>query len=622
VRERVFSLETEYAIAFHTQNGRNPPSRQSIVEALRRPLVERCGIPNSHFLVNGSKFHYDVGHAEWSLPECRNAYEAAVYDKAADRMLASLLSEAEAQLAQQGYNGKLLVVKNNADADGNTYGCHENYMAVNQTPWLNFKDHLLLTTRYLIPFLVTRQLFCGAGRVGYGRKLEAGVGFQMMQRADFIEKIFSEETQSQRAIISLARENEPLAQGHYRRLHLILADANLSGWATYLKLGTTGIVLRLLEELGFQTIPHLLDPLAALRQISRDPTCSVRIPLQDGNQLTAIEIQRLYLKQAQDYFNDRTASRDEQQIMHLWEEALNQLETGPDRLFGKVDWVTKKRLMDKYLASVGKAWEDVSPGETTYYELLRLDIQYHNLSPQEGLFARLLKGKTDLLVSAEEVQQAQNNPPPYTRAWIRGTAIAAAREQWLDIEVDRWDKFRVNGRTIAINNPLQFVSPELCQIARIPQVTSKTNPSNSNPSDINPSDINPSETTRHSSYEQFPEEEHSAVEEMIALLWDSPLEDDRNRGRYQISIYASEPDAGERVNQSLIASGYRPASIEANPNLDCNIKWGSATEEIIDEIAAVICQELALDPSHIQRLHVFDLDDDDIYINLATIPVP
>lgn len=461
MRERIFSLETEYAISFQPEGENNPPGSEKIVEALRKPLVAKCGIPNSAFLLNGSKFYYDSGHAEWSLPECRSAYEAAVYDKAADHVLGTLVPEAEQQLAQWGYHGRLLVVKNNADTTGNTYGCHENYMTESETDWLGREDHLRLTVRYLIPFLVTRQVFCGAGRVGFGPNLKQGFGFQIMQRADFIEVLVSKETREDRALVNIGRENESLASGNYRRLHLILADANLSGWATYMKLGTMGILLRMLEDLRFGNIPHLADPIAALRQISRDLSCKTRVCLRDGREATAIEIQRLYLEQAQTYFKTYEASPEEQELMQLWEETLNTLERDPSALWGKVDWVTKKYLLDCYLKRIGLSWSNELREQPVYYELLRMDIQYHNLFSQDGLFYGLLRGRLDTWAEDAKILQAEAVPPPYTRARIRGDMVELARSKAAYVDVDSWERVVVNDQSIGLGFPLEFFSPEI-----------------------------------------------------------------------------------------------------------------------------------------------------------------
>jgi len=465
VRERVLSLETEYAVAFHSEGPSATPDPSRIVEAIGKPLTQKWGIPASRFLINGSKFHHDVGHAEWSLPECRSAREVAVYDKAADLALGSLLREAEAELARDGYDGRLLVVKNNVDAHGHTYGCHENYAAERQTAWLGTEDQLRLTVRLLVPFLVTRQVFCGAGRVGLGPRLEEGGGFQIMQRADFVDETVSVDTTKRRAIVNLGREKEPLATGNFRRLHLILADANMSPWATYLKLGTTGLVLSLLEDLCLGDIPHLENPVAALRTISRDPSCSVTVPLRDGRELTAVQIQRIYLDQAQRYLASHQQSDDEAQLVGRWAQVLLVLEQDPKQLFGKVDWVTKKALMDAHLVRAGLQWSDLSDGPVPY-DLLHLDIEYHNLSPDEGLFCRLPEERWGGLISSEEIRQAQLSPPPYTRAKVRGQAIALARRTVVHVEVDHWDRVTIGRWHISLGEPLEFFSPDLYALSR------------------------------------------------------------------------------------------------------------------------------------------------------------
>ncbi|MFN6478271.1 proteasome accessory factor PafA2 family protein [Nostoc sp. DedQUE07] len=569
MRERVFSLETEYAIAFQTQGGNQSPNEELIVKALCQKLEERCGIPGSQFLVNGSKFYYDVGHAEWSLPECRSAYEAVVYDKAADYTLSSIIPDAEQVLINQGFQGQLLLIKNNVDASGNTYGCHENYLAQRQTQWLGSEDYLWLTKRYLIPFLVTRQVFCGAGRVGFGQKLEEGIGFQLMQRADFIEELVSSETRKQRAILSLAREHEPLAKGNYRRLHLILADTNMSGWATYLKLGTTGIILRMLEDMDFREIPHLLDPIQTLRQISRDPSCTVEVSLQDGRQLTAIEIQRIYLEQAKRYFGEHPISADEQRIMQIWEDVLNQLTTDPMQLVGKLDWVTKKSFMERYLQSVGMQWKEVLQGSEVYYKLLQLDIFYHDLFIENSLFYRLLKDKPDTLVTAKEVLTAQSSPPPYTRAWVRGTAIAASRDMGLNVEVDRWDDLKVNNRKVVLPDPLKFFSPEL----------------------------------------------------YVILSNSTALETVTERSRYNIVIFSSDHNIGQNIANQLVGLGYKQARLQDKPNPEFNIKWNNASNWMIDEIGDIICRELELDDVQICRRYG-EGRNDCIDINLGGLVAP
>ncbi len=465
MRERVFSLETEYAISFQPAGGSACPEASEIVEALRKPLGAKYGSPSSTFLINGGKLHHDQGHAEFSLPECRSARQAALYDRAEDHMLGSLVPEAEGELDRSGYRGRLFVVKNNVDPEGHTYGCHENYSAERTTCWLGREDHLYLTARYLIPFLVSRQVICGSGRAGLGPSLAGGVAFQIMQRADFISETVSKETQSRRPIVNIGRENEPLASERYRRLHLILADANMSGWATFLKLGTTGILLRMLEDICIGEIPHLTDPVKALKQISRDPSCRIRVPLRNGQKKSAVEIQRIYLDQAKDYFRVHEASPEEQEIVGLWEDALEKLQEDPGQLFGRADWVTKKQLMERYLERAGLNWNAVTRKGPAHFDLLKMDIQYHDLSQGEGLFNRLLQGRLDSFLGDEEIRRAQTEPPPYTRAKLRGDAVALARDAHLRCGTS-WQEIAIDRRSIRVDEPLDFFQPEFAAILR------------------------------------------------------------------------------------------------------------------------------------------------------------
>jgi proteasome accessory factor A len=459
MRERVFGLETEYAVLHRPKEGGRTARPADIVEAMSELLVRGYGLPDTRFLVSGAKFYYDVGHAEWSLPECRSAREAAVYDKAADHLLASLLDGVEAELAARGMPGRVLLVKNNVDPDGHTYGCHENYMAEKVTRWLDLEDHLRLTVRYLVPFLVSRQILTGSGRVGWGPRREQGLGYQIMQRADFIDEVVSKETRGQRAIVNLGRESEPLMRADYRRLHLILGDANLSGWASFMKLGTTGVVLRVLEDADVGAIPHLADPVSALRRISRDPTCRARVALAQGGESTAIEIQRVYLRQAEAHFERDAPSPEEETILAEWGAALDVLEEDPIGLDHKADWVTKKRVLDRYLDARGLRLSDIPEGTPECFRALRIDLDYHDISPAQGLYYRLLGGAPDSLVTGDEIARAQREPPPYTRARVRGEVIASARRTGNEVKVDGWDEIDIGQGTVKLPDALGFVVP-------------------------------------------------------------------------------------------------------------------------------------------------------------------
>lgn len=457
MRERIFSMETEYAVSFV---GQDEPTKDVLVDALRVALVEVAGLDTTQFLVNGSRFYHDVGHGEWSLPECRTAREVAVYDKAADNLLVSLLPQAEKRLHDGGHRGRLLVVKNNIDAHGHTYGCHENYMAQRETSALDSEDYLRLSIRYLVPFLTTRLILCGTGCIDGGVRRENRVSFEIGQRAPFINAVVSRDTRDVRGIFNLGRENEPFNDGGHRRMHLILGDACMSGIGTLLKLGTVGILLRMLEDLHIGPIPHLNDPVQALHTVSADPDCAALLDMQDGSRLTAIDIQRTYLQHARAYFQHFEASDEERLILQTWQDVLDALSAkDPNRLFGKVDWATKKMLMDRYLETAGLRWANLAPDSDARYRLQEIDIQYHNL--RDGMFTRLLRGKPDLLVTPEEISVAQTTPPPYTRAYVRGTIIASARKTGARTEVKSWNDARLGTWRINMGDPLNFFAPDL-----------------------------------------------------------------------------------------------------------------------------------------------------------------
>ncbi|MBT7298654.1 MAG: acyl carrier protein, partial [Victivallales bacterium] len=375
-----------------------------------------------------------------------------------DRLVTECAEELSAKTAERD-EGRVRLYKNNTDFQGHSYGCHENYLTECETSWLSREEQLRLTVRYLIPFLVTRQVFCGAGRAGCGARLEDQFAFQIMQRADFIEEAVSKNTQDGRAIVNIGRETEPLASGNCRRLHLILGDANMASWATWLKLGTMGLLLQMVEELGFGEIPHLADPVEALRRISRDPTCRTTVRLRSGKEASALDIQRIYLDQAREYAGKAVHAEAAAPLMQAWESTLDALGNDPAALFGKVDWVTKKCLMDRYLEQRSVSWGEGIRGQSAYFDLLRMDIQYHDVLPGNGLYHRATRDMPDPLLNEEEICQAMMTPPPFTRAKVRGETVCLARELGIDVEVDSWEKVSIQGWEIKLGDPLEFCVP-------------------------------------------------------------------------------------------------------------------------------------------------------------------
>lgn len=458
LRERVFGLETEYAINFYPANAGIKPDAQTIVQALQEVLTKEYGIAGSQYLVTGAKFHHDVGHAEWAQPECRTAREAAAYDKGADNLLARILPQTQETLDQRGYQGHLLIAKNNVDPHGNTYGCHENYLMLRDTELLTGEHFLRYLARCLIPFLVTRQLFAGAGRLVSTSAGRSGqLTFEISQRAAFIDTLVSKETTSDRPIFNIGREGESLAVGNYRRLHQILGDANVSGWATWMKMGTTAIILRMIEDLFIIDNPLLQDPLTALRSISRDNTCRVPLLLRDGKSMSALDIQWSYYERADSYLDEFGYSDEENALMEAWEEALKDITEDPMRLRNRADWVIKKRFLDAYLAQAGISWAAAANDQSMLAGLQAYDLRYHDVSG-EGLYNQFYK--PDTLLTEAEIQAAQQNPPPYTRARIRGEAIRLAQQYSSSVGVENWQEVQVDGVKISLTDPLEFDHPQ------------------------------------------------------------------------------------------------------------------------------------------------------------------
>lgn len=454
LKERIFSLETEYGIQFYPDN--NVPVDPTIVVPYLIDVISReYGTSDSWFLINGSKLHYDVGHPEWSLPECRTAHEAAVYDKAADDVLRIAIPKAERRLAGAGYSGHLFVFKNNFDSSGSTFGCHENYLMQKNARLLGGEPFLRYLVRCLVPFLVTRQLLCGSGRLRFDD--DGSVSFELSQRSRFIETVVSPHTQVNRAIVNVGREEQSLSSSESRRLHLIVGDSNISGWSTWIKLGTTGLLLRLIEDLYLNDIPLIAHPVEALKTISSDMTRSEMILLRDGRSVSALDIQWHYYEAVNDYVDEFGMSDEEEALLEAWGIALEDLgKDDPLLLRDRADWAIKKNLIDGKLQRLGYSWEHSRLDGESLAALRAMDMRFHDVSEQ-GYYSRLWS--QDTFVTDEEIQQAKGKAPAYTRANIRGRAIRSGRTQGLDVYAERWTDIEINDLTLNLRDPLQFVHP-------------------------------------------------------------------------------------------------------------------------------------------------------------------
>lgn len=371
-------------------------------------------------LTNGARYYVDHAHPEFSTPECLDATEVVLYDKAGEAILASSMTAAGAVL---GPGQSIVVYKNNSDGKGNSYGTHENYLMDRQVPFERIARHIMA-------HLVSRQIYTGAGKVGTEAAgvSGAGVEYQLTQRAEFFEEEVGLETTLKRPIVNT--RDEPHADAaRYRRLHVIVGDANLAEVATYLKVGVTAIVLAMVEDdwlAGAEL--RLASPVQALRQVSYDISLSEPLQLDDGSTMTALDVQWELLDRARKYGEEHgleCVGRDGGAILARWEATLHALETDPMSLSAQLDWVAKLKLLEAYRERHGLGWDD--------HRLAALDLQYHDVRPGKSLFARL---DTEHLVDPRQVTAATTEPPRGTRAYFRGRCLA----QWSDsIAAANWD---------------------------------------------------------------------------------------------------------------------------------------------------------------------------------------
>ena len=408
MERRIFGLENECGVTC-TFRGQRRLSPDEVARYLFRRVVH-WGRSSNVFLENGARLYLDVGsHPEYATPECDSVRELVAHDKAGERILEALLSAAEVRLHEEGIAGQVYLFKNNTDSAGNSYGCHENYLVARQGEFARMAD-------MLIPFFVTRQVFTGAGKLGAEAPWDqrGRHRYQLSQRADFFEAEVGLETTLKRPIINT--RDEPHADPEkYRRLHVIVGDANLCEVATFLKVGTTALVLKMIED---EYLPDLslANPVAALHEVSRDITCRREIALADGRRMTAVQVQWEYLERAAKYVEQEDPSPENEEVLARWEAVLTGLEADPLSLHRQLDWVAKYRLLEGYRERDGLDWSDP--------KLRLIDLQYHDVRRDRGLYHRLAAaGKVERLVTDAEIDRAVLEPPEDTRAYFRGRCI-------------------------------------------------------------------------------------------------------------------------------------------------------------------------------------------------------
>jgi proteasome accessory factor A len=441
---KVVGIEQEYAVTLENQKEFDPVDLSfQIVNSLERqsqaiwdydtetPLLDARGFKRegeevvltnhtnfriNNLLANGARLYVDHAHPEYSTAECLSARDAVACDRAGERVLEKAMEMASAKLK---HGGKLLVFKNNTDNRGNSFGTHENYL-VEAGTYIRFfpmyPSALDYTLRALVPFFVTRQIICGAGKVGSENGTGA-IDYQISQRADFFECIIGGQTTHTRPIVN-TRDEPHADKNRYRRLHVIVGDGNMSEYTNYLKVGITQIVLQMMEDDFLDLDMSLDDPVRTIVEISHDISCKKTHRLAGGKKMTAVQIQREFASRASEYIGRFKNDLEKKDIVGKWHQVLDALEKDPMQLKDRIDWVTKKWLLERNMTKKGLSWEDA--------RVRRMDIQYHDIRRDKGLYYILEKeGLVERILSGDdEIEKFIGGSPTDTRAYFRSQCLS------------------------------------------------------------------------------------------------------------------------------------------------------------------------------------------------------
>jgi proteasome accessory factor A len=440
VDRRIYGIENEYGVTC-TFKGQRRLSPDEVARYLFRRVVS-WGRSSNVFLRNGARLYLDVGsHPEYATPECDDPVEVVAHDKAGERILEGLLVDAERRLHDDGIVGDVYLFKNNTDSAGNSYGCHENYLVGRHGEFNRMAD-------VLIPFLVSRQMVTGAGKV---LQTPRGTVYAVSQRAEHIWEGVSSATTRSRPIINT--RDEPHADAErFRRLHVIVGDSNMSETTTLLKVATTDLVLRMVEEGVVMRDLTLENPIRAIREVSHDMTGRRRVRLVNGREVSALDIQGEYLAKARDFVDRRELHTTTiNRVLDLWERGLKAVESGDLSLVEReIDWVIKYALIDRYRAKHGLSWG--------HPRIAHLDLAYHDIHRDRGLYYLLeRRGAVARATSDLAVFAAKSTPPQTTRARLRGEFIRRAQERRRDFTVD-WVHLKLNDqaqRTVLCKDPFR-----------------------------------------------------------------------------------------------------------------------------------------------------------------------
>lgn len=427
---------------FRANHLNNHPDEVEEEKRDRERFAEQPGrsfreIKSDRILINGARLYNDHAHPEYSTPECQNLFDLVAHDKAGERILQKCAENRSEELGE-----RVILYKNNTDFYGHSYGCHDNYLMDRDVPFNYLKTCIL-------PFFVTRQIFAGAGKIGI--ETEAGLAtpghFQLTQRSDFFHVEASVDTMHKRPIVNT--RDEPHADpSKYRRLHGIVGDANMSEYATALKVGTTALVIDLIEQEIIPTTFAIANPIDTIKTISHDQTYRWMLQKIDGKMISAIDHQREYLALAQKHLANQCSNTD--WVLTQWEQTLDALENDPMTLIDRLDWVAKKWLLETFVESENIEWDDPW--------LQSIDLEYHNINLEEGLFYGL---QMERVVTDEQIQNAIHTPPLNTRAYFRGKSLDKFEDA---IKTVQWDSitFDIKGKPVTVNMN-SLANPEIAQ---------------------------------------------------------------------------------------------------------------------------------------------------------------
>ncbi len=442
---RIFGIETEYGVTC-TFNGQRRLSPDEVARYLFRRVVA-WGRSSNVFLTNGSRLYLDVGsHPEYATAECDAIPQLVTHDRAGERILEGLVADAEHRLHEEGIHGDIYLFKNNTDSAGNSYGCHENYLVERKGEFGRLAERF-------IPFLISRQLIAGAGKV---LQTPRGAVYCLSQRADHMWEGVSSATTRSRPIINT--RDEPHADADlYRRLHVIVGDSNMSETTTLLKVGSADLVLRMLEAGVVMRDMSLDNPIRAIREMSHDVTGKRQVKLTTGRELSALSMQWEYFEKAAE-FAERRGLVDEptgttRRVLELWGRTLKAVEADdPSLIDREIDWAIKRKVLDRYMAKHDMTLESA--------RIAQLDLAYHDVNRRRGLYYLLEKGGMVERVTTDlAVFEAKSVPPQTTRAKLRGDFVRRAQERRRDFTVD-WVHLKLNDqaqRTVLCKDPFASV---------------------------------------------------------------------------------------------------------------------------------------------------------------------